>query len=140
MDKDLPKLEKPELRHLDDILRYLATLYEDTAPIPADLIKQRSGIGISGPLAYLMLVYMSEAGYVWNQNGYFQILMKGLFFIQQGGYEQEKKKEDLKIQAIKDEMALRKRNDRRLISGTYLVAVGAIGLVIWEVGVHFHWW
>lgn len=81
---------------------------------------------------------------------YYHISFEGRYFLEYpGGYVNQKEFQDLQKQEIIDEKALRKKNDRRLIVGTFLVAAGAIGLIIWEIvktlcieahrcGIYFH--
>ncbi len=63
----------------------------------------------------------------------FIISLDGRILKEAGGYLKKQELEDLAADAIKTDLILRKKNDRRLVCGTYLVAVGAIGLVIWEM-------
>ena len=73
-------------------------------------------------------------GMYYNRQLNFLISFDGKKFLNNiGGYRKQKIINDLKIQAIKDENALRKRNERRLVLGTFLVAAGAIGLIAWEI-------
>ena len=71
---------------------------------------------------------------VYNDSDLLQRNYEGDLFIEQvGGYIKQKESNDIKQQEIIADLALRKKNDRRLILGTYLVAVGAIGLIFWEM-------
>jgi len=85
---------------------------------------------------YIYCEYLGnrDAPYIDNINAHYLISCKGKLFLEETeGFVKQKANEDLKKQEIIDEMALRKKNERRLVGGTYLVAVGAIGLIIWEI-------
>jgi hypothetical protein len=73
-------------------------------------------------------------GETYNRDLNYLITFDGKIFIRiKGGYVKKQEMEDLEQQKTKDDLALRKRNDHRLVTGTFLVAVGAIGLIVWEM-------
>jgi hypothetical protein len=73
-------------------------------------------------------------GFMYNRDLNYLITFDGKYFLKTvGGYQKQKELDDLSRAQIIDDLALRKRNDRRLVNGTNLVAAGAIGLIIWEL-------
>ena len=70
------------------------------------------------------------------QKSYF-ISFRGILFREAGGYAAERESRELEIEVIKTDLILRKKNDRRLVIGTYAVAFGAISLVVWEIFQYF---
>jgi hypothetical protein len=63
----------------------------------------------------------------------YYISFEGKLLRNSGGYVQKERNVKLQSEAAKVDLEIRKRNERRLVVGTYLVAIGAIALVIWEV-------
>ena len=74
------------------------------------------------------------AGETYHRGYNYLITFDGKLFLKNvGGYRKQKEIDDLKIEETKNDLETRRRNDRRLVVGTFLVAVGAIGLIAWEV-------
>lgn len=93
-------------------------------------------------LLYLWREGLIYCEYLGNRNhtyfdsidSHFLISCKGKLFLEEHiGFKEKKKTEDFKNKEIISDLALRKRNDHRLVIGTFLVAAGAIGLIIWEM-------
>jgi hypothetical protein len=63
----------------------------------------------------------------------FFISFDGKLFNESGGYQEKIRLEKIEVEQIKSDLALRKRNDRRLVRGTYGVAFGAVALVVWDL-------
>lgn len=61
------------------------------------------------------------------------ISFEGKVFVETGGYKEAIRKENIKMKAIENAELVRLRNDKRLVYGTWAVAVGAIALVVWEM-------
>ena len=67
----------------------------------------------------------------------YSISFEGKLFSKSGGYTQKEINENLAKEELRNDLALRKRNDHRLVLGTYLVAVAGLGLIIWEIYKHY---
>jgi hypothetical protein len=87
----------------------------------------------------LILDHLEKDGYLkivsdqTTTNKAYSITFSGKLFSQAGGYAAKIAFDQIKEESIKADLALRKRNDRRLVIGTFLVAFGAIALVLWEM-------
>lgn len=128
------------------------TLYEKSGNNPTfrlleEWLYQKCGDSIDKGEIQDILLYLYRKGYIYCEyrgnrdhsyiddiDAHYLISSEGKMHLEEtGGYVKHKQAEDLKKQEIIDDLALRKRNDRRLVIGTYLVAAGAIGLIIWEM-------
>ena len=91
-------------------------------------------------------------GMEYTRNLNYLITFDGKLFLKTvGGYQKQKELDDLKKQELIDDSAVRKRNDHRLVIGTFLAGLAATGLITWEmyktfwvehldfVSTHFGW-
>ncbi len=88
------KLRKKDLvtRHekLDMILKYMSENLNEIPTRPTQ-IAENAGLKIESPEAHLMLDMMFKDGYVSKQNDkvFYEILYKGIIFLDNGGYTRE---------------------------------------------------
>lgn len=61
------------------------------------------------------------------------ISFEGKIFVETGGYKEAIRKEAAQIKANETDVLVKLRNDKRLVIGTWVVAIGAIALVLWEM-------
>lgn len=73
-------------------------------------------------------------GFYYNRQLNYLITFDGKLFLKNiGGYEKQKEIDDLKTEEIKNDLETRRRNDHRLVVGTFLAGLAATGLITWEV-------
>lgn len=67
----------------------------------------------------------------------YNITFYGKLFFKSGGYEEKERVDKININKIESDLILRKRNDHRLVIGTFVVGIGALALVAWELIKYF---
>lgn len=88
--KSIKNQGKTRHEKLDAILRHMASDLKEI-PTRPNQIAERAGLDIESQEAYLMLDMMYKDGYVSKQgdNPFYEILYKGLIFLDNGGYTRD---------------------------------------------------
>jgi hypothetical protein len=96
---------------LDKILRNLSDNYETFHLRPPVIIKN-AGYDMDEKIAHMMCYKMAKDGYLFSPSeGYYQITFDGMLFINEGGYTEKNKKDNLVHevnQSVKDVNILQK--------------------------------
>ena len=101
----------------DDTIRILDKLYKDGYVDREDIPTGRNDIRTHQP--ELIRRY-------W-------ISFEGKVFVETGGYEQKIKRDAIMIDSAEKFAKASRKNEHRLVIGTWAVAIGAIALVLWEM-------
>jgi|GEM_PF-5690537 len=100
---------------------------------PPDLAK-KCGLDLTDPVAHLLCNKMVKENHLERfPESKFCLSEDSIFFIEEGGYAEKYKRDLLISDILRNEKETMKKNERRLILWTAAVAVGAIGLVLWEM-------
>lgn len=63
----------------------------------------------------------------------YSITFDGTLFFQQGGYYEKGRNEKMKNEILGIELRTKKRNEKLVVRGTLLAAIGTCGLLLWEI-------
>jgi hypothetical protein len=72
-----------------------------------------------------------------TEQGAYKLSYDGILFKENGGYQAKDKRDKLEMENIRTDLRIRKRNDRLLMLGAIGAAIGALGLVGWEIFKYF---
>lgn len=140
--KDKPRnyLTLRELKYfiqLDDVLKYV--LNSTDLPVPEDKIRTELKLEIRDSLE--ILHKLEKDGYIRQDgNNRYRGTFEGRFFLTSNrGYIQKAYDEDREREAIETDLALRKKNDRRLLRYTLFAGIAASAVVVWEVIKYFYY-
>ncbi len=87
--------------------------------------------------------YKREEDNIFEDKEYpaYAINFNGQYFLRtENGYVGRQRALEAKISSNAHAYSQDRLNQKLLVIGAFCAAVGAIGLVVWEMGVHFSWW
>ena len=129
------------MTQIDILTNALTKMYESSDKVKRiEYWKSDFGITDSNEVRAVLEKLKSD-GFALDTDGdriSYQISIDGRLFKEYGGYRQRKEDDDLKREEIRLKNRQDRLNQKLLVIGAFGAAIGALGLVIWEIWKYFH--